>query len=73
MDGGIEDVNPKQCESCIFTLLCVCLCVCVCVESGCAERLLSKDWREQVDRLNATELLGEVKGQAGASRGSAIL
>lgn len=27
------------------------------------ERLLSKDWKERVDRLNATELLGEVKGK----------
>uniref|UniRef100_A0A674MLR0 SRY-box transcription factor 6 n=1 Tax=Takifugu rubripes TaxID=31033 RepID=A0A674MLR0_TAKRU len=31
-------------------------------ESDCVERLLSKDWRERVDRLNATELLGDVKG-----------
>uniref|UniRef100_UPI003AB064B0 transcription factor SOX-6-like n=1 Tax=Centroberyx gerrardi TaxID=166262 RepID=UPI003AB064B0 len=28
------------------------------------ERLLSKDWKERVDRLNANELLGEVKGTA---------
>lgn len=28
------------------------------------ERLLSKDWKERVDRLNATELLGEVKGKS---------
>lgn len=27
------------------------------------ERLLSKDWKERVDRLNANELLGEVKGE----------
>ena len=27
------------------------------------ERLLSKDWKERVDRLNANELLGEVKGK----------
>ncbi|XP_029910280.1 transcription factor SOX-6-like isoform X2 [Myripristis murdjan] len=31
-------------------------------ESSCMERLLSKDWKERVDRLNANELLGEVKG-----------
>ncbi|XP_041651516.1 transcription factor SOX-6-like isoform X3 [Cheilinus undulatus] len=28
----------------------------------CMERLLSKEWKERVDRLNANELLGEVKG-----------
>lgn len=28
------------------------------------ERLLSKDWKERVDRLNANELLGEVKGKS---------
>ncbi|XP_032378558.1 transcription factor SOX-6 isoform X2 [Etheostoma spectabile] len=28
----------------------------------CMERLLAKDWKEHVDRLNADELLGEVKG-----------
>uniref|UniRef100_A0A3B4FYT5 Transcription factor SOX-6-like n=1 Tax=Pundamilia nyererei TaxID=303518 RepID=A0A3B4FYT5_9CICH len=31
-------------------------------EPSCMERLLSKDWKERVDRLNATEFLGEVKG-----------
>uniref|UniRef100_A0A8C7Z3F0 SRY-box transcription factor 6 n=1 Tax=Oryzias sinensis TaxID=183150 RepID=A0A8C7Z3F0_9TELE len=31
-------------------------------ETSCMERLLSKDWKERVDRLNANELLGEVKG-----------
>ncbi|KAM9754900.1 transcription factor SOX-6-like isoform 2-T2 [Menidia menidia] len=31
-------------------------------EPSCMERLLSKDWKERVDRLNADELLGEVKG-----------
>uniref|UniRef100_A0A673ADS7 Transcription factor SOX-6-like n=1 Tax=Sphaeramia orbicularis TaxID=375764 RepID=A0A673ADS7_9TELE len=31
-------------------------------EPSCMERLLSKDWKDRVDRLNATELLGEVKG-----------
>ncbi|XP_054631697.1 transcription factor SOX-6-like isoform X2 [Dunckerocampus dactyliophorus] len=33
-------------------------------EPSCMERLLSKEWKERVDRLNATELLGEVKGTA---------
>jgi len=28
------------------------------------ERLLSKEWKERVDRLNANELLGEVKGKS---------
>uniref|UniRef100_A0A3Q3AT99 SRY-box transcription factor 6 n=1 Tax=Kryptolebias marmoratus TaxID=37003 RepID=A0A3Q3AT99_KRYMA len=31
-------------------------------DPSCVERLLSKDWKERVDRLNASELLGEVKG-----------
>ncbi|XP_034444869.1 transcription factor SOX-6-like isoform X7 [Hippoglossus hippoglossus] len=31
-------------------------------EPSCMERLLSKDWKERVDRLNASELLEEVKG-----------
>uniref|UniRef100_A0A8D0D9V8 SRY-box transcription factor 6 n=1 Tax=Sander lucioperca TaxID=283035 RepID=A0A8D0D9V8_SANLU len=31
-------------------------------EPTCMERLLSKDWKEHVDRLNANELLGEVRG-----------
>ncbi|GAA6215301.1 transcription factor SOX-6-like isoform X2 [Lates japonicus] len=31
-------------------------------EPSCMERLLSRDWKERVDRLNANELLGEVKG-----------
>ncbi|XP_039990224.1 transcription factor SOX-6-like isoform X1 [Xiphias gladius] len=31
-------------------------------DEPCMERLLSKDWKERVDRLNANELLGEVKG-----------
>ncbi|XP_013882059.1 transcription factor SOX-6 isoform X2 [Austrofundulus limnaeus] len=31
-------------------------------EPSCVERLLSKEWKEHVDRLNASELLGEVKG-----------
>lgn len=34
------------------------------VEPSCMERLLSKDWKERVDRLNANELLGEVKGKS---------
>lgn len=33
------------------------------VEPSCVERLLSKEWKEHVDRLNASELLGEVKGK----------
>ncbi|XP_049579638.1 transcription factor SOX-6 isoform X1 [Syngnathus scovelli] len=33
-------------------------------ESMCMESLLSKDWKERVDRLDATELLGDVKGTA---------
>lgn len=37
--------------------------LCVPVEASCMERLLSKDWKERVDRLNASELLGEVKGK----------
>ncbi|KAM9808245.1 LOW QUALITY PROTEIN: transcription factor SOX-6-like [Neosynchiropus ocellatus] len=31
-------------------------------EPSCMERLLSRDWKERVDCLNANELLGEVKG-----------
>ncbi|KAM6973516.1 transcription factor SOX-6-like [Aplochiton taeniatus] len=31
-------------------------------ESTCAERLLTKDWKQRMDRLHASELLGEVKG-----------
>ncbi|XP_067089995.1 transcription factor SOX-6-like isoform X3 [Osmerus mordax] len=31
-------------------------------ESPCVERLLSKDWKERMDKLNTNELLGEVKG-----------
>uniref|UniRef100_A0A4W5KCQ2 SRY-box transcription factor 6 n=1 Tax=Hucho hucho TaxID=62062 RepID=A0A4W5KCQ2_9TELE len=31
-------------------------------ESTCMERLLSKDWKDRMDRLNASKLLGEVKG-----------
>ncbi|CAL8357151.1 unnamed protein product [Lota lota] len=31
-------------------------------ESMCMEGLLSKDWKEHVDQLNANRLLGEVKG-----------
>ncbi|KAK6309264.1 hypothetical protein J4Q44_G00207270 [Coregonus suidteri] len=31
-------------------------------ESTCVERLLSKDWKDRMDRLNASKLLGEVKG-----------
>ncbi|XP_076589883.1 transcription factor SOX-6-like isoform X1 [Chaetodon auriga] len=38
-------------------------------EPTCMERLLSKDWKERVDRLNANELLGEVKEVLPTSRG----
>uniref|UniRef100_A0A8D3C6A3 SRY-box transcription factor 6 n=1 Tax=Scophthalmus maximus TaxID=52904 RepID=A0A8D3C6A3_SCOMX len=31
-------------------------------EPSCMERLLTKEWKERVDCLNANELLGEVKG-----------
>uniref|UniRef100_A0A3P9QIF4 SRY-box transcription factor 6 n=1 Tax=Poecilia reticulata TaxID=8081 RepID=A0A3P9QIF4_POERE len=31
-------------------------------ESTCMEKLLSKDWKEKMDRLNTSELLAEVKG-----------
>lgn len=31
-------------------------------QSG-VERLLSQDWKERLERLNATELLVQVKGQ----------
>uniref|UniRef100_A0A6Q2YU71 HMG box domain-containing protein n=1 Tax=Esox lucius TaxID=8010 RepID=A0A6Q2YU71_ESOLU len=31
-------------------------------ESACMEKLLSKDWKEKMERLNASELLGAVKG-----------
>ncbi|KAK6318536.1 hypothetical protein J4Q44_G00118270 [Coregonus suidteri] len=31
-------------------------------ESTCVETLLSKDWKDRMDRLNASEFLGEVKG-----------
>ena len=27
------------------------------------ERLLSKDWKERMDKLNTNKLLGEVKGE----------
>ncbi|CDQ85395.1 unnamed protein product [Oncorhynchus mykiss] len=32
-------------------------------ESTCMERLLSKDWKDRMERLNASKLLGEVKGE----------
>lgn len=32
-------------------------------ESSCMEKLLSKDWKEKMERLNTSELLGEVKGR----------
>ncbi|KAL2093528.1 hypothetical protein ACEWY4_010840 [Coilia grayii] len=31
-------------------------------ETSCMDRLLSKDWKERMERLNASELLGEIKG-----------
>uniref|UniRef100_A0A4W5R033 SRY-box transcription factor 6 n=1 Tax=Hucho hucho TaxID=62062 RepID=A0A4W5R033_9TELE len=31
-------------------------------ESSCMETLLSKDWKDKMERLNTSELLGEVKG-----------
>nr|XP_020462901.1 transcription factor SOX-6-like [Monopterus albus] len=31
-------------------------------ESSCMENLLSKDWKEKMERLNTSELLAEVKG-----------
>lgn len=27
------------------------------------EKLLSKDWKEKMERLNTSELLGEIKGR----------
>ncbi|XP_029009366.1 transcription factor SOX-6-like isoform X2 [Betta splendens] len=33
-------------------------------EWSCMDRLLSRDWKERVDRLNASELLGDVQGTA---------
>ncbi|XP_046493726.1 transcription factor SOX-6 isoform X14 [Equus asinus] len=32
------------------------------VDSSCMEKLLSKDWKEKMERLNTSELLGEIKG-----------
>ncbi|XP_048341123.1 transcription factor SOX-6 isoform X4 [Sphaerodactylus townsendi] len=31
-------------------------------DSTCMEKLLSKDWKEKMERLNSSELLGEIKG-----------
>ncbi|XP_077177762.1 transcription factor SOX-6 isoform X3 [Paroedura picta] len=31
-------------------------------DSSCMEKLLSKDWKEKMERLNSSELLGEIKG-----------
>ncbi|XP_075137081.1 transcription factor SOX-6 isoform X4 [Leptodactylus fuscus] len=31
-------------------------------DSTCVEKLLSKDWKEKMERLNTSELLGEIKG-----------
>lgn len=33
------------------------------LESSCMEKLLSKDWKEKMERLNTSELLAEVKGK----------
>ncbi|XP_078240015.1 transcription factor SOX-6 isoform X3 [Pogona vitticeps] len=31
-------------------------------DTSCMEKLLSKDWKEKMERLNTSELLGEIKG-----------
>ncbi|XP_041131345.1 transcription factor SOX-6 isoform X1 [Polyodon spathula] len=31
-------------------------------DESCMDKLLSKDWKEKMERLNASELLGEIKG-----------
>ncbi|XP_062973298.1 transcription factor SOX-6 isoform X5 [Elgaria multicarinata webbii] len=31
-------------------------------DSSCMEKLLSKDWKEKMERLNTSEFLGEIKG-----------
>ncbi|XP_053922983.1 transcription factor SOX-6 isoform X5 [Cuculus canorus] len=31
-------------------------------DSSCMEKLLSKDWKEKMEKLNTTDLLGEIKG-----------
>ncbi|XP_048216288.1 transcription factor SOX-6 isoform X5 [Perognathus longimembris pacificus] len=31
-------------------------------DSSCMEKLLSKDWKEKMERLNTSELLGDIKG-----------
>ncbi|OCT83568.1 hypothetical protein XELAEV_18021710mg [Xenopus laevis] len=31
-------------------------------DSTCVEKILSKDWKDKMDRLNTSELLGEIKG-----------
>lgn len=33
------------------------------LDSSCMEKLLSKDWKEKMERLNTSELLAEVKGR----------
>lgn len=33
------------------------------LETSCMEKLLSKDWKEKMERLSTSELLGEVKGK----------
>lgn len=37
-------------------------CFCTFIDSSCMEKLLSKDWKEKMERLNTSELLGEIKG-----------
>lgn len=32
-------------------------------ETSCMEKLLSKDWKEKMERLNTSELLGEIQGE----------
>lgn len=31
-------------------------------DSSCMEKLLSKDWKEKMEKLNTSDLLGEIKG-----------
>lgn len=32
------------------------------IDSSCMEKLLSKDWKEKMEKLNTSDLLGEIKG-----------
>ncbi|XP_056601248.1 transcription factor SOX-6 isoform X3 [Triplophysa dalaica] len=59
-DGGngslrrqITARSPKQSRVCALSQT---------TESSCMEKLLSKDWKEKMERLNTGELLGEIKG-----------